>query len=265
MKTQRLYKTVADDLLKVIDSGRYKAGDRLPAERDLAVEYNVSRPTMREAVIALEIANRVEVRKGSGVYVLAQVSDEGQNDSLAALDMNVGAFELTEARMLIEGEATALAATMIKDEDIAALSAIIERMKMENEKEQGHETADKQFHMTIAKATQNSALVAIIEDLWNLRENSPLTQNMYETVRLEGVKPSIDEHIAILKALEAKDPIAARLAMRTHLSRVIDTLFKATEISAVEQAMQKVSKDRERYSVALANNAKATRANLKTQ
>jgi len=115
LKAQRLYKSVATDLLKLIDSGKYEVGDRLPAERDLALEYNVSRPTMREAVIALEIAGRVEVRKGSGVYIIEQ--EETQTKSL---DLDVGPFELTEARMLIEGEAAGLAASMITNEELAS-------------------------------------------------------------------------------------------------------------------------------------------------
>jgi DNA-binding FadR family transcriptional regulator len=243
LKAKRLYKSVADDLLKVIDSGRYEPGDRLPAERDLAVEYNVSRPTMREAVIALEIAGRVEVRKGSGVYV----TEKPEADT-KSLDMDVGPFELTEARMLIEGESAGLAATMITKDELEELSNILEMMKRENEAEVNGELADKEFHMLIARATRNSAIETIIEDLWNLREKSELTKTMYKTVRLEGVKPRIDEHLAIFDALEANDPALARAAMRSHLSRVIDTMFKATEIEAVEEVKRRMSKDRQRYS-----------------
>jgi DNA-binding FadR family transcriptional regulator len=250
MKTARLYKTVADDLLKFIIAGDYKTGERLPAERELAVKYNVSRPTMREAIIALEIANRVEVRKGSGVYVLPHTTAKSPLSPGNNLDLDVGPFELTEARMLIEGEAAFLAASLITDEEIQALDGIIKRMEAENEENESHETADKDFHMTIARATRNSALVAIIEELWNLREKSVLAQNMYKTIRLEGVKPSIDEHVEIFLALKSNDPKAARMAMRNHLSRVIDTLLEATEINAVKEAKQRTSAKRERYLMA---------------
>ncbi|WP_409432028.1 FadR/GntR family transcriptional regulator [Litorimonas sp. RW-G-Af-16] len=243
MKTQRLYKSVADALLKVIESGQYAVGERLPAERDLAAEFNVSRPTIREAVIALEIAGRVEVRKGSGVYVINTDSSKSRS-----LDLDVGPFELTEARMLIEGEAAGLAATMISDEEIEELSAIIHLMQKENDAEIGGEHADRNFHLLIARATRNSAIVSIIEDLWSLREKSELTRNMYKTVRMTGVQPSIDEHWAIYNALKDGDAVAARTAMRTHLSRVIDTMFEATEIEAVEKIKEKVSKDRHRFS-----------------
>lgn len=246
MKAQRLYKSVADSLLAVIDSGQFKVGDRLPAERDLAAQYKVSRPTMREAVIALEIAGRVEVRKGSGVYVIEQ-----EHSGVKSLDLDVGPFELTEARMLIEGEAAGLAATLITPDEIAELETIIEKMKRENESDDGEELADKAFHMLIARATRNGAIETIIEDLWTLRDRSELTQTMYETVRMVGVKPSIDEHIAIFEALKAKDPIKARAAMRTHLSRVIDTMFEATEIEAFEAVKRRVSEDRKRFKLLL--------------
>lgn len=243
MKTKRLYKKVADSLLEVIESGKYVAGQRLPAERVLAAEYNVSRPTMREAMIALEIAGRVEVRKGSGVYVV-----ETEPQTSKSVDVNIGPFELTEARILIEGEAAGLAAAMISPEEIEELASIIERMQEENEHSTGSEIADKEFHMLIARATRNSAIEAIVDDLWNLREQSELTNTMYNTARMVGVKPSIQEHVDIYDALKAKNPHAARKAMRTHLSRVIDTMFKATEIEAVEEAKRKISRDRQRFS-----------------
>lgn len=243
MATKRLYKSVADDLLRIIDSGQYGIGDRLPAERDLAVQYSVSRPTIREAVIALEIAGRVEVRKGAGVFIAAP----SETTDVRSLDLDVGPFELTEARLLVEGEACALAATQITPEEIVELEAIIIRMKAENESNVKGEPADKEFHMLIARATRNSAIEAIIEELWNLREKSKLTQSMYKTVRLEGVRPSIREHWTIYEALKSGDSSGARAAMRTHLSRVIDTMFNATEIEAVEKAKRKVSADRARF------------------
>ena len=249
MKSVRLYKTVADKLLSVIDAGTYQLGARLPAERELAAEYGVSRPTMREAMIALEIAGRVEVRKGSGVYVI-----DRPVDTTKSLDMDVGPFELTEARMLIEGEAAGLAANLISDEEIEELSKTLTKMQEENNNAKGEEVADKAFHMIIAQATRNSAIESIIEDLWNLREQSELTKTMYETVRTVGVKPRIHEHVAIYEALKDRDPAAARLAMRTHLSRVIETMFKATEIEAVEEAKRKISRDRQRFSHFLEKN-----------
>ena len=103
-KDRRLYRSILEKMQKLIDEGEYPAGGRLPPERELAERFSVSRPTIREAIIALEALNRVQVKTGSGIYVL----DNPTNGN--GIDPNLTAYELTEARALIEGEAAALAA-----------------------------------------------------------------------------------------------------------------------------------------------------------
>jgi len=246
MPTQRLYKHVADKLIKTIESGRYPIGSRLPAERELAIEYSVSRPTIREAMIALEIAGKVEVRKGSGVYVIDDKNGDGKT-----LELDIGPFELTQARMLIESEAAGLAATMISEQELEVLESVIKKMIAENEGDKTGELADKEFHLLIAAATRNSAIASIVEELWNLRESSALTRTMYDTVRLTGVRPAIDEHWAIYNALKAGNSEKARQAMRDHLSRVIETMLIATEIEAVQEAKRQVTQNHGRFMDAL--------------
>src|SRR6202030_129567 len=109
-----LSRRAADELRAPILAGQYPPGRRLPAERELAEMFNVSRPTLREAVIALELQNLVEVRVGSGVFVL----DPGAAGRVrgAGPDLTIGPFELMEARKIIESETAALAATLIDDE-----------------------------------------------------------------------------------------------------------------------------------------------------
>ncbi|MET0535862.1 MAG: GntR family transcriptional regulator, partial [Steroidobacter sp.] len=124
----RLYKRVADDLRAAILAGRYPVGRRLPAERELAEQFNVSRPTIREAVIALELQNIVEVRLGAGVYVL----DPSVNQRANGVELTIGPFELMEARKIIEPETAALAATVIDEEQLDGLDKIIDRMEEEN-------------------------------------------------------------------------------------------------------------------------------------
>jgi DNA-binding FadR family transcriptional regulator len=243
VKEPRLYQQVADKIITLIESEEYTVGMRLPAERELASMFGVSRPTIREAVIALEIESYVEVRMGSGVYVLAH--DDGNAGSS---DKDVGPFELTEARALFEGEAAALAATMISDEQLAELTECLEEMSKENAEElDTHEAADKKFHIIIAQATNNSAIVSTIENLWDLRESSALTRRMYQKVRNMGVKPSVEQHRDVYLALKAHDAPAARDAMRAHLMSVIDGILEATEVEAVEAARSQKSRSRERF------------------
>jgi DNA-binding FadR family transcriptional regulator len=244
-RVKRLYQQVAEKLMALIDAQKYRIGSRLPAERKLAERFKVSRPTIREAIIALELAGYVEVKTGSGVYVI-----EHSKGSSTASELDVGPFELTEARILFEGEAAALAATLITDEEIAQLEAALAEMNLANEQKPSSEAQDRKFHMLIAQATRNSAIVSVIDELWELKINSPLNNRVFEKVRELGYRPRIEEHQTIVDAMRARDSHAARTAMREHLGRVINELLDATEVKAVEDVRKRATEDRERFSLA---------------
>jgi GntR family transcriptional repressor for pyruvate dehydrogenase complex len=237
----RLYQDLARKLLSELSSGRYLVGDRLPAERELSISHGVSRPTVREAIIALEVQGLVEVRVGSGAYVKRL---PGKNDIPG---FNITAFELTEARLLFEGEAAALAATQISDEGLAELQALVEDIERENENPAGTVKADRAFHLAIARATRNAAVAEAVERLWDLRASSPESALLHEKARSANIKPVVDEHTAILQALRARDPLAARAAMRAHLAAVLDSLLFATEEKAIAEARKAVKAKRDRY------------------
>jgi DNA-binding FadR family transcriptional regulator len=244
-RVKRLYQQVAEKLMALIDAQKYRTGSRLPAERKLAERFKVSRPTIREAIIALELAGYVEVKTGSGVYVI-----EHSESQAVPPELDVGPFELTEARILFEGEAAALAASLITDEEIEQLEAALADMKQANEEKPTSEAQDRKFHLLIAQATRNSAIVSVIDDLWELKINSPLNERVFEKVRDLGYRPRIEEHQTIIEALRERNPQAARTAMREHLGRLIKELLDATEIKAVEDARQRATQDRERFSMA---------------
>ena len=245
--SRKLYQQVASTIMAAITAGNYKPGERLPSERDLAAAFKVSRPTIREAMIALEIRGLAESRHGSGIYV-----SDNPAAQVPAGDLDIGAFELTEARRLFEGEAAALAATTITDEQLQELEAIIAEMVDENARKQKGEIADRSFHVTIARATRNSAISTVIENLWDMRYKSPLCAYMLERARRVGVQPRISEHRKILAALRKHDSKGARKAMRDHLARVIEGLLAATESDAIEGARTKAVRNRHEYSRRLA-------------
>lgn len=241
--SQRLYERIAQTLASRIARGEYKIGQRLPSERELAQSFEVSRPTIREAIIALELDRLVDVRVGSGVYV---TNKEPPGGKAGATD--IGPFELLEARRSIEGEAAALAATRIDEAQLAALGDLIGEMRNENEHDVVlSEDADRRFHELIAAATQNSGMIAAVKMLWDARARSPQNRSLSTKVRATGIKPPIDEHTAILKALKQRNPDEARAAMREHLTRVIDALLKATEVQELERARQQIAEQRKRY------------------
>jgi GntR family transcriptional regulator, hexuronate regulon transcriptional repressor len=241
----RLYHDLARSIIAELASGRYQVGDRLPAERELAVEHEVSRPTVREAIIALEVQGLVEVRVGSGAYVKRLPGDEDTPG------FNITAFELTEARLLFESEAAALAASQITDEELRELEQRVKDIALENQSNDGTEEADREFHLTIARATRNGAVVRTIEELWRIRATSPESALLHAKARFANVKPIVDDHTAILEALRSRDPAAARAAMRTHLATVLDSLLFATEEKAISEARKTAAAKRERYILAV--------------
>ncbi len=227
---RKLYQTVAEAVTRDIAAGRYLPGQKLPSERELTEQHNVSRPTIREAMIALEIRGIVEARHNSGVFV-AKVAPPPSE-----ADLDIGPFELTEARKLIEGEAAALAATLISDEDLAKLYVLLDDMKRDFEADLHDDRADRDFHLTIAAATRNAALLLVVETLWDLRYKAPLTREIFRRARNVGISTFVDDHRQIVDALRDRNPQAARTAMQTHLQLVMDEMLEATEIDAVRKA-----------------------------
>ncbi|UIJ47303.1 FadR family transcriptional regulator [Sphingomonas cannabina] len=238
-RNDKLYRAVCDSVLSWIRQGRHPKGDRLPTERELAELHGVSRTTVREAMVALEMAGVVEIRKGSGIYVV------GLDRVWAPLpELDIGAFELIEARRLFEGEAAALAAVSISDTFLAELERLLEAMHDPDSLKA--EAADREFHLTIARATGNSVIQRTVESLWDMRDRSPLARNILTRARHCGFNSRISEHEEILAALRRRDSRAARKTMRSHLERVIDHLLQVTENDAVEAAREQSAELRNR-------------------
>src|SRR5579875_1226299 len=124
MKTQRRYQEVAARISRYIAEHGLQPGARLPGEIDLAKVCGVSRPTIREAMVALEIAGELEIRSGSGAYVRAAV-----NPMSLVLDSGPGPFELRKARLLIEGEIAADAALYASASDLSKIEKTLEAMR----------------------------------------------------------------------------------------------------------------------------------------
>ena len=238
----RLYQRLAQVLFDQLATERYAIGDRLPAERELSVEHGVSRPVVREALIALEVQGYIEVRLGAGAFVRRLPGNEDHQG------FAITAFELTEARMVFEGEAAALAAVHITEEELDDLDALVEQIGRENLKADVTEDADREFHFAIAKATRNAAILMTLENYWRVRSTSPECALLHDKARSAKVRPVVSEHSDIALALRARDPIAARAAMRAHLSSVMEHLLFTTEELAVEKARRTAATTRERFS-----------------
>lgn len=224
---KRLYTQVAEQVAALIREGHWKEGERLPAERDLAQQLGVSRPTVREAMIALELMGLVEVRTGAGIYV--QNAKPGCV-TLFVQDQGPGPFELMAARRIIEGETAAIAAQTIDDVGLADLANAITKMEKDIEKGvQGianREDGDLLFHNRIARCTDNLVLVSIVDQLWESMRQ-PMFQAIVELVRLPGnARRAAADHRIILERIQARDAQGARAAMHDHLDQVMSWLMQ---------------------------------------
>ena len=215
----RLYRQIAGQIAALIESGEFAAGSRLPPERELATLLGVSRTSVREAIISLEIAGLVDVRVGSGIFVTGRSARGRRGATEAGGDAGPGPFELLAARKLVEGEIAALAAKEATAADLAALRACVERMEAAVEDFATREATDRDFHVGLARATGNGSLELVVEGLWNQRaELWKRTQLHFHTCKL--AESTIRDHATILKAVASHDADGAREAMHRHLARV---------------------------------------------
>jgi DNA-binding FadR family transcriptional regulator len=218
VEPQRLYRQIAEQLRSLMTAGEFKPGSRLPAERDLAKQLGVSRPSVREALIALEVEGWVEVRTGSGVYVLERAGRMNGNDRKIP-PSEWGPLELIRARRVIEGEIASLAATQAKRKHIQAIRDAIDLMLEDTNRNVAPLVGDRAFHTAIAQACDNVVLLETVQTFWDARRG-PLFERLgdyFETV--PSWRMAIAEHEVVLEALRARDAQGARAAMQAHMDK----------------------------------------------
>ena len=182
IEPRRLYRQIAEQLRGLIRAGEYPVGARLPPERDLAAQLKVSRPSVREALIALEVEGLVEVRMGSGIYVIAPEPAP----SAARVGAELSPFEIIRARQLIECELAALAAASKKPAAIArGLRDAVALMEADIAREVMPIRGDRLFHVRVAEASENSALLRVVTELYDER-NNPLFERLGPPLRARG-------------------------------------------------------------------------------
>lgn len=218
LEPKRLYRQIADQLRALIARGEFAVGKRLPAERDLARQLGVSRPSVREALIALEVEGWVEVRTGSGVYVLDRSLCSSRSPTPAEVT-EWGPLELIRARRVVEGETAALAAVLGKRKDVQAMSQAIEAMRETAARETVPLEADRAFHLAIVEACGNAVLSETVQSFWASRQR-PISSRFgghFEGAR--SWRAAIAEHETIRDAIAAHDTAGARAAMHEHMDR----------------------------------------------
>lgn len=243
MTGKRLYHSVAESIKAKIQDGTWPPGTRLPGERELADQFDVSRVTIREAEIALQALGFVSIKTGSGVYVM----DPEERGSLVF--PNISAFELTEARLMFESEAAALAARHIDDRTLAHLESLVEIMS--GDRSEGSDPAveaDREFHLAIARASGNAAVRYVIESLWKIRSELPEVRDVHARIcAVEDAADRYEEHASVLRALRSRDPSAARRAMQDHFRSLLESMIDMTEAQELQKIQQRSNRSRQRY------------------
>lgn len=215
IEPQRLYRQIAEQLRALIANNEFATGARLPAERDLARQFNVSRPSVREALIALEVEGWVEVRTGSGVYV----QDRSHRKAAPVAANEWGPLELIRARRVVEGETAALAATLGRRKHIDAMTQAIVLMRELADQNVMPLEGDRAFHLAIVEACDNAVLAETVQGFWDSRKG-PIFSRLgghFETV--PSWRAAIVEHEAVRDAIAARDATAARAAMHEHMDK----------------------------------------------
>ncbi len=215
LEPRRLYRQVAEQIRILIETGELKAGAKLPAERELSERFGVSRPTVREALIVLEVEGYLQIRMGSGVYINRK--PQPMTDAVPVDDSD-GPFEILEARLLIESGIAEEAARRATPASIARIDDILARMEAGLEKPQLALACDRAFHTAIADIIGNSALNRFTGLIYD-RRMTPYFEKLASY--FEGPhtwRLALEEHKAIRDAIVAGNPSAAREAMRQHLT-----------------------------------------------
>ncbi len=239
IQNRRLYSQIADRLCDLIRRGDYPPGSFLPSERELAASLEVSRSSVREALIALEVLGLVDVRVGAGVEVLRVPDDLSDADVMGpvmrmsqsepdpelpvTLDLSaeIPPFALLQARRLVEPETAALAAERASPVQIDYLRAAFERNLRDNREGSRTHPGDRQFHIGIAQASGNPAYEMLITLLLGHRYGT-MFQHLQRLYTPEDTPfRSEQEHCEVVKAIMARDPAAARARMADHLDAVI--------------------------------------------
>lgn len=225
VSNRKLYIQIADQIRDQINAGAVPAGRQLPSERDLAQSLGVSRPTVREALIALEVAGLVEVRVGVGAFV------RKREDNQAALpELNASPLEIMAVRRLLEPEAAALASQQISPEGTARLAETLRHMRAETATGKWSSDSDRMLHMTLADACGNAVLRETLDGLWVSRRGEVDTRFHQHLADIGTVRQHIlGDHEAIVAAVVSGNAEAARMAMSRHLDFVSAAMLEAWE------------------------------------
>jgi DNA-binding FadR family transcriptional regulator len=223
--TPRAYEAIAHELLVLILGGHLAVGDRLPSERQLAARFGVSRPTIREALSALESRGLVETRVGSGTFVAERA---GLDDQTQAVLSDDSPTELMESRLVLEVAVARLAAQRAPSspDRLEEVRVSVEALERTASPEVLPAELDRDFHRAVTRLTGNDYLIELLAPIWDTMGQALFTTLGRRSWSVDDTRRAATEHRAIYEALRAGDPGLAAFAMERHIRALIAKLFE---------------------------------------
>lgn len=223
IRRKKVWEEVAEELQRLIVSGHWEKGERLPSEVELAKEFGVSRSALREALRSLSSRGLVQSRHGEGNFVWYPEPEDYLHPLMPRLMADrEDVFAIMEARRMVEVTTAQLAARRATPEMLGGLEALLEKMEASREDREQFARHDHSFHKQIVLATQNNVIVKIYEAI----EVFLVSQQLEIVAFADAIERGINDHRAILEAIKAGDEELAAEAMRTHMERTYKAILE---------------------------------------
>ncbi|MDX1520622.1 MAG: FadR/GntR family transcriptional regulator [Anaerolineae bacterium] len=221
IQPSRLYEQIVAQIQNRVIEGKLRPGDKLPSERELAEQFNVSRTAVREAVKALRQKGLVEIQAGKGTYITDVISSTSEvvRDSLnviVGVGLGNGMLDLVQVREMLEPEIAGIAAEKFSDEHLQLMEQAVATMDAAMEDAEKYVEADLQFHLTLARATQNPLIPILLDPIMALLREQRMRIFLVEG----GPQRGQIHHKRILEAVKQRNPTTAHQAMIDHLEQV---------------------------------------------
>ena len=225
LKVERLYRQISNVLINCINTGQFAPGAMIPSERDLSKQLGVSRSSIREALIALEITGWVEIRTGNGVYVSNPLPDGSPVVHVVPAEEEFSLQSLVKARQIYEAMTAELAAINGTDDQRAKLKEIARELNELNATNDACLEADRRFHLMISEMAGNEVLHDMMGYLWDKRQSRRFMRLESHYTEVDFAREMNADHQGILDAILARDGAGAKARMGRHLQHVYDQLF----------------------------------------
>ena len=221
IKTEKLYNVIMRRITELIKEQKLEFGDRLPPERELALALSVSRASVRQAIAALAAQGIISIRHGDGNYISDTKGHTLELFGHFLAGSQINPNEILEVRIMLECEAARLCTLRADDAQLASLQSLLERKRMQNGTDDSLSSMNKDLHNAIANGANNSALLRIMDVLWDIMGSNmwPLLKNESNN-RKKQIELHLDQHERIVEAICAGDEKRAHREMYEHLTTI---------------------------------------------